>query len=130
MFEEWFKAWRRLFFWWLPSEDGEQGRGADAPTADKHRSADTTASAEVASESSTGETTAAASTTVEDDLTEIKGIGPALAKRLRNIGVTSFDHLAAADPEDLAHRLQMRPVTPERVRSWIEAAELRRGQRG
>ena len=38
---------------------------------------------------------------VEDDLSEIQGIGPAYARRLNDAGITSFSQLAEADPESL-----------------------------
>jgi predicted flap endonuclease-1-like 5' DNA nuclease len=60
-----------------------------------------------------------------DDLTEIKGIGPAIAERLNALGVRTFAELAAADPEELAEWIGRRPVTADRVREWIAEAKKR-----
>ena len=62
-----------------------------------------------------------------DDLTRIRGVGPAFARALRSAGVSRFAQLAAwtdADIERLAPGLK---VTPSRIRSqeWVRgAAEL------
>lgn len=55
----------------------------------------------------------------QDDLTEIKGIGPTYAERLTAHGITSFARLATADAADLATKIEV-PVT--RVAGWIEQA--------
>ena len=57
-----------------------------------------------------------------DDITEIKGIGPAYAGRLADQGITTFTELAAADIEDVAAAAR---VSPARAGSWIEAAGQR-----
>jgi predicted flap endonuclease-1-like 5' DNA nuclease len=59
------------------------------------------------------------------DLTAIKGIGPTLASRLQGLGITSMQDLAHADPDQIAEKLGSRPVTPERVRQWIDDAKTR-----
>ena len=63
---------------------------------------------------------------VPDDLTEIKGIGPAMQNRLRALGITTFADLAAADPNQLMAQLKgAQPLSLGRVRQWTEAARQR-----
>jgi predicted flap endonuclease-1-like 5' DNA nuclease len=63
---------------------------------------------------------------VPDDLTEIKGIGPAVQNKLRALGITTFADLAAADPDQLMARLKgSQPLSLGRVRHWTEAARQR-----
>ena len=63
---------------------------------------------------------------VPDDLTEIKGIGPAMQNRLRALGITTFADLAAADPNQLLAQLKgAQPLSLGRVRHWTEAARQR-----
>jgi predicted flap endonuclease-1-like 5' DNA nuclease len=63
---------------------------------------------------------------VPDDLTEIKGIGPAMQNKLRALGITTFADLAAADPDQLMARLKgSQPLSLGRVRHWTEAAKQR-----
>lgn len=57
-----------------------------------------------------------------DDLTRVNGIGPVYAKRLAEIGVSTFAELAAADPADLVSRADL---PEERLADWInQAGEL------
>ena len=63
---------------------------------------------------------------VPDDLTEIKGIGPAMQNKLRALGITTFADLAAADPDQLMAQLKgAQPLSRGRVRHWTEAARQR-----
>ena len=63
---------------------------------------------------------------VSDDLTVIKGIGPALQQKLRALGIATFSDLARADPKALTERLKgAQPISEARVRGWIEAARQR-----
>jgi len=54
-----------------------------------------------------------------DDLTDIKGVGPAYADRLNDAGVTTFAELADADADDLAAETDL---SPKRVGRWIDRA--------
>ena len=58
----------------------------------------------------------------DDDLTEIKGIGPAFASRLQEVDVTSFADLAAQDADEVAETMN---TTPETAQRWIDAAAAR-----
>jgi predicted flap endonuclease-1-like 5' DNA nuclease len=126
MFEQWMKFWRDWVFWWLPG--GDRGEDPSQPAQKSQQqeraSAESTAQRKTAQPAGQPTTSAGAAA---DDLTAIKGIGPSTAKKLAGMGVASFPDLAAADPNDLARRLDSRPVTPERVRAWIAEAKKRAG---
>ncbi|MFQ5947381.1 MAG: helix-hairpin-helix domain-containing protein [Acidimicrobiia bacterium] len=55
-----------------------------------------------------------------DDLSVIKGIGPVYQERLAEAGITSLAGLAAADPVELAGRLDL---AESRVRRWVGEAK-------
>lgn len=60
-----------------------------------------------------------------DDLTRIKGVGPATAARLVELGVDSFARLAAETPEGLVDKLGPHLRNPAAARGWIaEAGQL------
>jgi predicted flap endonuclease-1-like 5' DNA nuclease len=58
----------------------------------------------------------------QDDLTEIKGIGPAFAERLAEAGITTFDALAEQDADAVAEAVN---TTPEIAQRWIDTATAR-----
>lgn len=62
------------------------------------------------------------STPTGDDLTEIKGIGPAFAARLTEAGIASYGDLARQDAEVVAEAVNTTPATAQR---WIDAAIAR-----
>jgi predicted flap endonuclease-1-like 5' DNA nuclease len=57
--------------------------------------------------------------TAGDDLTEIKGIGPAFASRLVDAGIESFATLAKTDPAAIAEIAKTTETVAER---WIASA--------
>ena len=135
MFEQWFKFWRDWMFWWLPGGDTPADQRSGKPAQQQppssteagggkpaDRAAQPAADAPVAS----GAAPSSAAQGGSDDLTAIKGIGPAIARKLEAAGVRTFADLAAADPNDLADKIASRPVTAERVRTWISEARTRR----
>jgi predicted flap endonuclease-1-like 5' DNA nuclease len=73
----------------------------------------------------TGPRAAAADPAQPGDLSEIKGIGPAIKTKLAQLGIETFADLAGADAGQLSKSLNQRTITPERVRSWIADAKKR-----
>ena len=62
-----------------------------------------------------------------DDFKLINGIGPAIERRLHEVGVTTFAQLAALSPDGLATLVEGAGVSPERIvkQDWIgRAGEL------
>ena len=62
--------------------------------------------------------------TTSDDLTAIRGIGPAMQKRLVAMGIRTRADLAAADVDTLTERLKTDKavVSRDRIKRWIETA--------
>jgi predicted flap endonuclease-1-like 5' DNA nuclease len=57
----------------------------------------------------------------QDDLSEIKGIGPVYAAKLEALGIRTFADLAGADPAKLAEEFDPRAA----VEDWITEAKDR-----
>ncbi len=57
-----------------------------------------------------------------DDLTEIKGIGPAFASRLAEADIVTFDDLTAQNADAVAEAVN---TTPDTAQRWIDAAAAR-----
>ena len=56
---------------------------------------------------------------VEKDLTAIRGIGPVYAGQLAELGITTLEQLAAAEPEKLAESLDARAD----IADWVSQAK-------
>jgi predicted flap endonuclease-1-like 5' DNA nuclease len=154
MWDVFVRRWFDMLFWWVPRKDGTRpGSGqpprerapegaprsaapepgaAPARPAERQgeakdgvaRSAETRA--RPAPKSAPAQPRKPVATRVPDDLTEIKGIGPAMQNRLRALGITTFADLAAADPDQLMKQLKgAQPLSLGRVRHWTEAARQR-----
>lgn len=127
MWDQIFKRWIDLAFWWLPRPAAEQS----APQAAEPAAAPPEAVEPAAP--STPEPVAQAHAPSDpgpDDLTVIKGIGPAVQQKLQALGIRTFNDLAAADPETLAEQLKGRqPISQALVRGWTEAADQRTAAR-
>ena len=115
------QRWIDLLFWWVPWTEETRPETAKESTPG--------ASAQDASrvpEEVVEQQVPTAEEVVPDDLTVIKGIGPAVQGKLRSLGITTFRSLATANPDDLAEQLKgSQPVSKARVDSWIEAARER-----
>ena len=86
---------------------------------DEEHTEDPTRAAEPAEAASASEEEAPE--TVEGEpVTVLKGIGPAYADRLEDAGIETVADLAAADPEDLAERVDL---SAKRVGRWVDAAQ-------
>jgi predicted flap endonuclease-1-like 5' DNA nuclease len=129
MWDQTFKRWLDLVFWWLPKHEAAEKPSAQVPQPAPRQA--TPHAKEPAAERPTGPTTQpAASERTPDDLTVIKGIGPVVQEKLHALGIRTFDDLAAADPGKLAAQLKGRqPISETLVRGWTQAADQRTAAR-
>jgi predicted flap endonuclease-1-like 5' DNA nuclease len=112
MWDQMLKRWIDLLFWWLPSGGTEKGSRSSA--AKQH--------AGQASKRAAGDT-GTAKAQAPDDLTVLKGIGPAVQEKLRSLGIKTFRDLASADPDKLTEQLKgKQPISKVKVRAWTKAA--------
>lgn len=124
MWSDFVKRWMDMAFWWLPDADREArkpGPGAQATPAEeppKPRTPEPAVTTEEVAEEVAAE---------GDDLTAIKGVGPAMAEKLRQMGITTFSELAAVDPEALTADLKRQRVviSVDRVKGWKQEAGAR-----
>jgi len=146
MWDQTFKRWIDLIFWWLPKQEAAEPptskpaapaedaphqaaaqRAAPAPkTAPRHTAE---ASEKRPTESPPKQAAPERAATTEaaaDDLTVIKGIGPVVQRKLHALGIRTFGDLAAADPARLTEQLKGRqPISQALVRGWTKAADQR-----
>lgn len=142
MWSDMMKRWMSIWFWWLPRNTENAGHSEDSrrdtpEPSDESRQASTPTSAEPEEvrQPETPSQPAAATdrqkqadpTAATDDLTVIKGIGPAMREKLRDMGIASFADLSNADPDELTNRLKTggAVISGERVRTWIREARDR-----
>jgi len=59
-----------------------------------------------------------------DDLTKIEGIGPKVAKTLKEAGITTFEELANASAGDLQKKLDAAGLQMMSPEGWIDQAKL------
>lgn len=121
MWDDLFKRWVDLLFWWVPrTEVPRPERAQENTPGESEQGASRIPEEAVEQQASTTEEV------LPDDLTVIKGIGPAVQDKLRSLGVTTFKDLATADEDDLAEQLKrFQPVSKARVHGWTEAARER-----
>lgn len=115
------RRWMEIALWWLPKADDD--RSADS--TDQPASEPEAAPHPQASESPAAtEAPAPEATTADDDLTAIRGIGPAMQKRLVAMGIHTHADLAAADVDTLTERLKADKavVSRDQVRRWVDTA--------
>jgi predicted flap endonuclease-1-like 5' DNA nuclease len=154
MWDAFLRRWLDLLFWWAPRKGNQPPRAGQpqagrapggapraaesaaraAPSQGAQRQSRPKGGAPAAAEArarpaakpapAQPEKTVASS--VPDDLTEIKGIGPAVQNKLRALGITTFADLAAADPDVILRGLKgSQPLTKGKVQAWTEAARQR-----
>jgi predicted flap endonuclease-1-like 5' DNA nuclease len=121
MWDDIFKRWVDLLFWWVPRTEGTRPEKTEEGTPGVSEQG-----AGRAPEEAVEQQVQTAEEIVADDLTVLKGIGPAVRQKLRSLGIASFGDLATADPDDLFDQLKASlPISRARVRGWIEAARER-----
>ena len=153
MWEELFRRWSDLLFWWLPreqeqpqprketarpkqaeppvAEEAPQARPAEPVTKEPPPARPEKAPQPPTEEAPVPEPARPEQVEAPDDLTVIKGIGPVMQDRLRSFGVATYRDLAAADPEALAEKLRaFQPISAGQVRRWVEAAREQAGKAG
>jgi large subunit ribosomal protein L21 len=115
------KRWLELCCWWMPKTDRPQEQEeAATPTEPVDEPS--------APVKEANEPEQAAEAPPADDLTQIKGIGPALQKKLAAQQIRAFADLAGADAETLTDRLKAsQPLSVGAVEGWIAAARERTG---
>ena len=152
MWDQTFKRWLDLVFWWLPKHEATEQPSAQAAEPAVRRRAAAPEPAPRAAEPATARApepvapqakepparqgteqaaaVAAASDRAADDLTVIKGIGPVVQQKLHALGIRTFHDLAAADPGALVEQLKGRqPISETLVRGWTKAADQRTAAR-
>jgi large subunit ribosomal protein L21 len=113
MWEKLFKRWLELAFWWAPRSDQRPAQNQEVTTPNR-------------SEERVEPVPKPSPTRAADDLTVIKGIGPAVQKKLTELNIVTFGDLAEADPEALTEEFKgSQPISIARVRAWTEAARER-----
>ena len=149
MWDVMLRRWLDLLFWWVPRKEAthraEQAprervpepaprtaepsaRPAPKQPAQPEGAARRTAepSARPAPKPAPAQPEKTVAPPVPDDLTVIKGIGPAVQNKLRGLGITTFADLAAADPDAILRGLKgSQPLTKGKVQAWTEAARQR-----
>ena len=109
MWDKFVKQWLELAFWWVPKD-------SSVPPEEE-------AVAPSEAEQALASAPKPAPERVADDLTVIKGIGPAVQKKLQGLDILTFGDLAAADPDALTEKLKgSQPISVAQVRRWTESA--------
>ena len=123
------RRWLEMATWWLPKTDNDGSSETPTPPASEPEPApEPTATPEPtpapAAESAAPTPPASEPDTASDDLTAIRGIGPAMQKRLTAMGIRTRADLAAADVDTLTERLKADKAVVSRaqIERWIETA--------
>jgi len=101
------QLWPDVCDWYAARSEVEETPAAAAETGAGEAETGTGAAEESAADETAG------------DLTDVEGVGPAYAERLREAGVADLVDLAAADPATLAGEID---VAESRVAEWVERA--------
>jgi large subunit ribosomal protein L21 len=112
MWDKFVKQWLELAFWWVPKDSSVPAENDETVAPSK-------------AEQAVASAPKLAPERVADDLTVIKGIGPAVQKKLQGLDILTFGDLAAADPDALAEKLKgSQPISVAQVRRWTESARI------
>jgi large subunit ribosomal protein L21 len=88
MWDDIFKRWIDLLFWWVPrTEETRPERASESSPVASEQGASRVPEEALEQQVPTAEEV------VPDDLTVIKGIGPAVQRKLRSLGITTFRDL-------------------------------------
>ncbi len=118
MYKQMADIWIDLMFWWVPKERQVAEESKAAPVPSKPIPSEPAPSMSVPVEAAPKSPPRVAA-----DLTVIKGIGPALQKKLAALNILTFGDLAEADPDMLIDKLKgSQPISPTKVRAWTESA--------
>lgn len=102
-----------------PATGAAETSRADSTKSSSGQQAESPAAAEASAPAGN----AAGSSDADDDLTSIKGIGPAIKERLHDNGIRSFRDLANADAAKLTSQLkEQTAISEKRVQGWIDEA--------
>lgn len=133
MWTEFLRRWVNLAFWWLPQPQEKQDSETATQAPQENRQKRETAEPQTTSEEMPPKPAAAEPVresaptpeTAAEDLTVIKGIGPATQKTLQELGITTIAGLAGADVAELTEKLKtyQPTVTEARVKRWVDAAK-------
>jgi len=62
--------------------------------------------------------------TPDSNVTDVLALGPRTAGRLLRLGIRTAEHLLAAKPHALAHKLAEARITPETIAEWQRETRL------
>ena len=121
MWNDLMRRWMKLATWWLPNNEDTK---PSSPASTAKPAQATPNQAKPAAAAPSPQPKPAPAKHAGSDLTGIKGIGPAMQKRLSAIGITTPADLAAADAKTLTTQLKADKavVSEAQVSQWIEAA--------
>jgi predicted flap endonuclease-1-like 5' DNA nuclease len=132
MWTEFLRRWVNLAFWWLPQPQENKGSETATQAPPENKQQRETVGPEPATEQTRPQPTAAEpapesppTPEAAEDLTVIKGIGPATQKTLQELGITTIAGLASADISALTEKLKAHQptATEARVKRWVDAAK-------
>lgn len=115
-----------LIGWWFSSFQEFESEENESPSSPKSPNAPTPPKVEK-EKKAPAKPTGKSSSSAKDDLTELHGIGPSLAKELNSIGIHTFAQLAEQDPDELAEKLGGSGLVRTRIQrdEWIQQAQKR-----
>ncbi|MEX0430613.1 helix-hairpin-helix domain-containing protein [Spiribacter insolitus] len=131
MWNDLMRRWMELALWWVPGQRNDQ-KPASQEAAEQEkappRAPETPAQAPAAEAEPEAREPApqpAPAAEASGDLKGIKGIGPAMQKRLATQGIATRADLATADPDKLTEALKAdrAVISRAQVARWIEAAQ-------